>query len=415
MSRSFVSRLVFATLTAALLLSGGLHATPRASAAEQCFQETGFCVQGRFLSYWETHGGLARNGYPLSAERREVLEDGNEYLVQYFERVRLEYHPENLASHDVLLGQFGRRILSEEYVVDRRAYTLATAPAQPLDGQAYFPETGHNLGGRFLAYWETNGGLPQFGYPLTEEFHEAGGGAYQYFERARFEYHPENAGTPYEVLLGHFGRRVLAENALLTGDFARLFLTDAKVQVKLGAPVGAAMQSNGAMQPFERGLMFYAAEAPPTTPVGGGRLDGEEYAKRADLVPMIYVLCGEPERGKLVTNLNGRTAFFLDTWDESQPAGGGPGPQPGLYEPGRGFGKVWRENTTSGGLSGPQPCLGYATSADEFAFTIALQYFQGGVMLLSDTPEGRHIHVLTVGHYRNGDPPLGTYRRYPVK
>ncbi len=28
----------------------------------------------------------------------------------------------------------------------------------------------------------------------------------QYFERARFEYHPEYAGTPYEVLLGLLGR-----------------------------------------------------------------------------------------------------------------------------------------------------------------------------------------------------------------
>jgi hypothetical protein len=27
----------------------------------------------------------------------------------------------------------------------------------------------------------------------------------QYFERARFELHPENAGTQYEVLLGQLG------------------------------------------------------------------------------------------------------------------------------------------------------------------------------------------------------------------
>jgi hypothetical protein len=30
----------------------------------------------------------------------------------------------------------------------------------------------------------------------------------QHFERARFEYHPENAGTPYEVLLGLLGREL---------------------------------------------------------------------------------------------------------------------------------------------------------------------------------------------------------------
>src|SRR5436189_115583 len=30
----------------------------------------------------------------------------------------------------------------------------------------------------------------------------------QYFERNRFEYHPENVGTPYEVLLGQLGTEV---------------------------------------------------------------------------------------------------------------------------------------------------------------------------------------------------------------
>jgi hypothetical protein len=33
----------------------------------------------------------------------------------------------------------------------------------------------------------------------------------QYFERARFEYHPEFKGTPHEVLLGHLGRLALRE------------------------------------------------------------------------------------------------------------------------------------------------------------------------------------------------------------
>src|SRR5436190_4551106 len=75
----------------------------------------------------------------------------------------------------------------------------------------YFPESGHSLGGAFKHSWESRGGLAQFGYPLTEPFDEASlddGKVYavQYFERARFELHPENAGTPYEVLLGFLGK-----------------------------------------------------------------------------------------------------------------------------------------------------------------------------------------------------------------
>ncbi len=89
-----------------------------------------------------------------------------------------------------------------------------TTPAtrvEPLPGATYFPETGHNLYGAFRDYWNASGGLPVFGFPLTEEFQERNpddGQVYtvQYFERQRFEYHPEKAGTPYVVLLGLLGK-----------------------------------------------------------------------------------------------------------------------------------------------------------------------------------------------------------------
>ena len=55
--------------------------------------------------------------------------------------------------------------------------------------------------------------MEQFGYPITEEYSEVSltdGKTYttQYFERARFENHPENKGTQYEVLQGLLGREM---------------------------------------------------------------------------------------------------------------------------------------------------------------------------------------------------------------
>jgi hypothetical protein len=50
---------------------------------------------------------------PLSGVRLETLEDGKRYAVEYFERARFEYHPENAAPYDMLLGQFGRQIYAE--------------------------------------------------------------------------------------------------------------------------------------------------------------------------------------------------------------------------------------------------------------------------------------------------------------
>lgn len=94
------------------------------------------------------------------------------------------------------------------------AATGAFAPAAPRGDAVYFPETQHNLSGAFLQYWNAQGGLPVFGFPISEEFVEKGedGREYtvQYFERHRFELHPENA-PPYNVLLGRIGDTVLIQ------------------------------------------------------------------------------------------------------------------------------------------------------------------------------------------------------------
>ncbi len=58
------------------------------------FSETGHGLGGVFLGFWERNGGLATFGLPISEEFDEVMPDGHAYRVQYFERARLEYHPE---------------------------------------------------------------------------------------------------------------------------------------------------------------------------------------------------------------------------------------------------------------------------------------------------------------------------------
>jgi len=88
------------------------------------------------------------------------------------------------------------------------------AGALPADAQqrTCFAQTGHCIGGRFAQYWQQNGGLPLFGYPLTDELTEDGR-TVQYFERQRFELHPENA-PPYDVLLGLLGEEVLRQQGI---------------------------------------------------------------------------------------------------------------------------------------------------------------------------------------------------------
>jgi len=175
------------------------------------FATTGRSVSGAFLDFWERNGGLYVFGYPISDELMDVSTDGDSYLTQYFERAIFEYHPENAGTrYEVLLRLLGVIVTKGRY------FDPAPPPLSDTPGRRHFPHYGgHSLSGVFLSYWRKNGGLPVFGYPLSEQFDEVSptdGHTYlvQYFERNRFEYHPELAGTPYEVLLGLLGSEYLA-------------------------------------------------------------------------------------------------------------------------------------------------------------------------------------------------------------
>jgi hypothetical protein len=79
-----------------------------------------------------------------------------------------------------------------------------SAPSYAQTDVRTFSETGHTLRGAFRFFWETKGGLPLFGYPLTEEYTAPSTGRLtQYFERARFELIHQNG--QYTVELGKIG------------------------------------------------------------------------------------------------------------------------------------------------------------------------------------------------------------------
>src|SRR5438477_9672033 len=82
---------------ALLLVLSALPSFPSvAQGNSRTFPETGKMVSGKFLTYWDAHGGLAQQGYPISNEMSEKSDiDGKTYTVQYFERAVFESHPEN--------------------------------------------------------------------------------------------------------------------------------------------------------------------------------------------------------------------------------------------------------------------------------------------------------------------------------
>ena len=193
----------------AMLLTSALLCLPTPASAQpascRTFTETGQTVCGKFLDYWTNHGGLAQQGFPLSGAFQETSDtDGKTYTVQYFERAIFELHPENPAPNDVLLSLLGVFLYKQKYP--------SGAPGQEPNnsaGSVSFPETGQRVGGIFLDYWKSHGALPQQGLPISEEFVEVSdldGKSYrvQYFERAVFEYHPEEQPA-FQVLLSQLG------------------------------------------------------------------------------------------------------------------------------------------------------------------------------------------------------------------
>jgi beta-lactamase class A len=72
------------------------------------FQETGQSVRGGFLDYWLNSGGERIFGMPLSPEMpMRHPSDGKTYITQYFQRARMEYHPELPDGQRIVLGVLG--------------------------------------------------------------------------------------------------------------------------------------------------------------------------------------------------------------------------------------------------------------------------------------------------------------------
>ncbi len=154
----------------------------------------------------------------------------------------------------------------------------AIDPARlPLTLTLYFPQTGHHLSNRsgFLDFWRANGQVLIFGYPITEELIEDGR-VVQYFERARFEYHPDAPEATGRVKLGLIGRELTAESPFagapdpqngyryfpetqhtLYGEFRRYWERRGGLEI-FGYPVSEEFEDSGRIvQYFERARFEY--------------------------------------------------------------------------------------------------------------------------------------------------------------
>ncbi len=191
-------------------------------------------IGGDFAQYVTTLGNgttprapneiLAVFGYPLGTVVQEPTGDcqGRTHVL-YTERQRLEWQPQADWPGRVVGTQLGTAVYQRRYglsAVQRRT---------DLDADAFADE-------RFRAFYQAYGGLPIFGYPISEALRETDpttGQAQlvQYFERARFELVPAALATGDllgQVRLGLLGREY------------------AGIASQCGSPVAAAPQGSSA-------------------------------------------------------------------------------------------------------------------------------------------------------------------------
>lgn len=224
--RRRVSVSAMLVLVAAMLAIPGLSKASPPPAQVQYFKETGHAAHNYYWQFWKnTPNALRVLGYPISEPfmQESFTEPGKFYRVQYFERAVLEEHPENFNRDGNKFYVLGR-LLGNELIKNRRG----EAPFQPVPSipsnanQTWFRETQHTLRndattGPFKSFWEQYGGLLVFGYPTSEPFQEKNadtGETYwvQYFERNRFEHHPNEKDPTFRVLLGRLGDQYAKQN-----------------------------------------------------------------------------------------------------------------------------------------------------------------------------------------------------------
>jgi hypothetical protein len=159
--------------------------------ASKYFSETGHNVTGEFLAFYNANANATfLYGYPITEQF--TSRDGK--TVQYFQRARFEYDSTMPEGQRVRLTPLGRETFVSTGILNvNNTFACRT-----------YAETGYSVCFAFLEFFDQNGGVAQFGYPISGfEYHE--NKLVQYFERTRIEWQPWRA-EDQRVVISDLGR-----------------------------------------------------------------------------------------------------------------------------------------------------------------------------------------------------------------
>jgi hypothetical protein len=168
-------------IIALLLLAAAARVgtTAAQSDGSRYFPETGHWVSGDFLvAYEKASDPIKIYGYPITG----VIDNPTtNRKVQYFQRAHFELHPENPPELRVEMTHLGE-------IMYKAGDALPVPQNQPAC--RHFSETNRHVCYAFLDFFDNNGGIAQFGYPISD-IELRNERLAQCFQMACFEWHPE--------------------------------------------------------------------------------------------------------------------------------------------------------------------------------------------------------------------------------
>ncbi len=219
------ARWLSAIILGLLVITSGVYSTyaqsgPPNNGRQRYFPQTGHTVSGDFLvAYESVPEPEFIYGYPIT----NAFHDANlDRMVQYFERARFELHTENPPELRVIRSPLGSYVY--ESVLELQPPNNSGACRTYQDEGPY---ARYRVCYAFLDFFEKYGSVEQFGYPISNfELHDKR--IVQYFQRARFEWHPELTsgqrvvlsalGRVYFDIIGENPERLLSEQIAITNN-----------------------------------------------------------------------------------------------------------------------------------------------------------------------------------------------------
>ncbi|MBM3129223.1 MAG: hypothetical protein FJ009_11450 [Chloroflexi bacterium] len=171
-----------------MLLTVCAFAAPTVATADAPFcafiPATGHNIHGAFFAFYRVRNGVENFGNPLTEAFKE-----NGRIVQYFERARLEFFPENPEPFRVQVS-----FLGEQYGITDPPLKSQAIPPDNNPNFHYFPDSGQMVSFAIKEYFDQSGGIQILGYPISGLRFESGKFV-QYFQRQRVVWDPMLSGA----------------------------------------------------------------------------------------------------------------------------------------------------------------------------------------------------------------------------